>query len=96
MNIIKNITERMIENRDMNKAYGVKTYATEAAAEKATAVAALQVGKMFDTKGVSADYLVFYVEAWGRWVGAINATEVMHRPTSTGGYLGVAPDFYKF
>lgn len=97
MNIIKHTEARMLEHRT-GKAYPCKTYATEAAAEKAVGRMAQICGAYFDREGTSARYVVFYVQAWGRWVGAIDLTEVLARKTSTGGYLGVcaAQGFYTY
>jgi hypothetical protein len=39
---------------------------------------------------------VFYIEAWGRWVGAIDLTELKSRCNSTGGYLGICTGFYTY
>lgn len=96
MNIIKKITAHMIDSRGDKVTYPCKVYQTEAAAEKATANAAQVVGNHFDKNGFTASYLVIYVAQWDRWIGAINLTEVMNRASSTGGYLGIEPGFYKF
>lgn len=98
-NIIHTLTARIEEYRADNK-NPCKNYATEAAAEKATAQMAQYCANHFDRNqgqgGVppAADYVVFYVESWGRWVGCINQSEVMRRSTSTGGYLGICKDFF--
>lgn len=65
-----------------------KNYATEQAAEKAVSRMADIVGKYHGTH--QAEYLVFYIEPWGRWVGAINLSEVMKRHDYCGGYVGLA------
>jgi len=99
-NIIKDLTARMVKDRGSNKAFPCKTYATEAAAEKAVAAVAQNAAVHFYRDRLnldnvrSADYVVFYVEAFERWVGCVNLTEVMGRSTSTGGYIGVCGDFY--
>ena len=53
-----------------------------------------------DQRGVDAvqpaQYVVFYNEAWGRWVGCICISEVLHRSTSTGGYLGICKGFFTY
>lgn len=98
MNIIRTLTARIEEYRATNK-NPCKNYATEAAAEKATAEMALRAAKYFAKQGTevrSARYVVFYVEAWGRWVGCIDLTELMQRSSSTGGYLGICTGFYTF
>lgn len=89
MNIIKDLTARI-------EWVPCKNYATEAAAEKATSAAAQNYGKRLDNTDKSAQYVVFYVEPWGRWVGAINAREVIARPTFKGGYVGPEDGFYSF
>ena len=40
-------------------------------------------------------YIVFYNEAWGRWVGAIDISEIQTRADFKGGYLGIA-SYYNF
>lgn len=98
MNIITNLIARIEEYRATNKS-PCKSYATEATAEKATALMSEFVGSYFTRAGdtpVSAQYLVFYCPGWGKWVGAINLSEVLRRPNCTGGYLGVAKGFYTF
>lgn len=96
-NLISELTERIEEYRATNK-NPCKNYATEAATEKATAAAATHIGNYFSRsgEGKQAYYVVFYVAAWGRWVGCINQSEVLSRPDSAGGYLGIEPGFFKF
>ena len=99
MNIIASITARIEEYRATNK-NPCKNYATEAAAEKATAQIAQDAANYFSkVRGVEArpaQYVVFYNEAWGRWVGAINMSELTQRASSTGGYLGYCTNFFTF
>lgn len=100
MNIIKSLTARIEEYRATNK-NPCKNYATEAAAEKAVAAVAAMAGRHFykypnKDDARPARYVVFYVESWGRWVGCVDLTELLARPTSTGGYLGICGDFYTF
>jgi hypothetical protein len=92
MDIITSLTARIEEYRATNK-QPCKNYSTRDAAEKATAKMAQMAATYFD-KANSADarparYVVFFNEAWGRWVGAVDLSEVLQRSTSTGGYLGV-------
>ncbi|AEX56079.1 hypothetical protein KL1_00038 [Burkholderia phage vB_BceS_KL1] len=98
-NIIKELTARIEDYRATNK-QPCKNYATEAAAEKATAAMAQKAATYFDKQGRAdarpADYVVFYVEAWGRWVGCINLSELLRRDTSTGGYLGICTGFFTY
>ena len=99
MNIIASLTARIEDYRTTNK-QPCKNYATEAAAEKATAAMAQAAADYFDMARLTgtrpARYVVFYNEAWGRWVGAIDLTELLQRKTSTGGYLGYCKGFYTF
>jgi hypothetical protein len=101
MNIIASLTARIEEYRTTNK-NPCKNYASEAAAEKATAKMAQDAANYFSkTPGVEArpaQYVVFYNEAWGRWVGGINMSELIQRSSSTGGYLGFcgAKGFYTY
>lgn len=99
-NIISELTARIEEYRQTNK-NPCKNYATQAAAERATREMALSASLHFhrvpaqDRENVaSADYVVFYVESWGRWVGCINLSELLRRPDSTGGYLGHCKGFF--
>lgn len=83
-NVITELTAR-IEKRREETINPCKNYATEAAAEKATAAMAATAGKWFDREGNAARYVVFFNEAWGRWVGAIDLTELLRRSTVMGG-----------
>lgn len=102
MNLIKDLTARIEEYRAENKT-PCKNYATEAAAERATLDMAKTCAAYFH-KDVSAtketvkpaQYVVFFNEAWGRWVGCICISEVLRRPESTGGYLGICKGFYTY
>ena len=95
MNIIDNLIARIEDYRTTNK-NPCKNYATQAAAEKATAEMARRAGVYFDRDGKSARYVVFFNPAWGRWVGAIDLTELVSRPTMQGGYLGFCKGFYSY
>jgi hypothetical protein len=99
MNIINDLTARIEEYRATNK-QPCKNYATEAAAEKATAAMAQRAATYFDRgsrpDARPANYVVFYNKAWGRWVGAIDLTNLLNRSNSTGGYLGFCTGFYTF
>lgn len=91
-----NITDKLIasieEYRATNK-NPCKNYATKEAAEKATALMAQRAASHFDIEGradaPAARYVVLFNEAWGRWVGAIDLTELLNRKNSTGGYIGI-------
>lgn len=96
--IIEKLTQRIEKYRKTNK-NPCKNYATKLNAQKATSEAAQIVANEFYLGSDDAEparYVVFYNEAWGRWVGAIDMTEVLSRETSTGGYVGVAEGFYKY
>lgn len=95
MNIIENLIERIEEYRATNK-QPCKSYATQQAAEKATKAAAAAAGLYFDRNAQPARYVVFYNEAWGRWVGAIDYSELFQRKTCTGGYVGAISGFYTY
>lgn len=99
MNIIDNLTARIEDYRSTNKK-PCKSYATRAAAEKATAAMAQTAASYFDKAGRTdapcARYVVFYVEPWGRWVGAVDLTDLLRRENSTGGYLGVCTGFFTY
>jgi hypothetical protein len=99
MNIIDTLTARIEEYRATNKK-PCKSYSTQAAAEKATAKMAQDAASYFDRAyrddAPCARYVVFYNEAWGRWVGAIDLTELLRRENSTGGWLGFCVGFYTY
>lgn len=97
-NIIKQLTARVEDYYTTNKK-PCKLYKTEEAAEFATSNMAQAAANYFlrheiGTDAASADYVVFYVESIGKWVGAINLSELLRRPESTGGYLGFCKGFY--
>lgn len=99
MDLTATLTARIEDYRSTNK-NPCKNYATRAAAEKATAKMAQAAATYFDAHGredaPSARYVVFFNEAWGRWVGAIDLTELLNRKNSTGGYLGFCIGFYTY
>ena len=99
MNIINDLTARIEEYRATNK-QPCKNYATEASAEKATAEMAQLAATYFDKDNRPdarpANYVVFYNKAWGRWVGAIDLTNLLNRLNTTGGYLGFCTGFYTY
>jgi hypothetical protein len=95
MNIIESLTARIEEYRATNK-QPCKNYATQEAAEKATAKAAEAAGKYFDRDGKAPRYVVFFVPAWGRWVGAMDYSEMFRRSTHQGGYIGAIKGFYTY
>lgn len=99
MNIEQSIINRIEETRKTRKD-ACKNYANKEAAEKATLKAAQNVADEFvidrSKPATPARYLVIFVPSWGRWVGAIELSEVLRRPGYSGGYLGVELGFYKF
>ena len=96
-NVITTLTARIEDYRSENK-NPCKNYATQAAAEKATALMAKRAAAHFSIKddAPSADYVVFYIEAWGRWVGCINLNELIRRPGAAGGYMGFCTGFFTY
>ena len=98
MNIISELKAR-IESRLEETKNPCKHYSTEDRAEKAVAKMAADAACYFTgdlTNGYTeAKYVVFEVEGLG-WVGCINLTELLSRPTSIGGYLGFCTGFYTF
>jgi hypothetical protein len=99
MNVTETLISRIEEYRATNK-QPCKNYSSRATAEKATAAMAQRAATYFD-KGNRADarparYVVVYNEAWGRWVGGIDLTDLLRRDNSTGGYLGVCTGFFTY
>lgn len=99
MDIIQSLVARIEDYRKTNK-QPCKNYATKEAAEKATSKMAQAAGTYFDQRNradaPAARYVVFFVEPWGRWVGAIDLCELLRRPNSVGGYLGFCRNFFTF
>ena len=99
MNIATTIIDRIEDYRLSNK-NPCKSYATEAAAEKATAkmaqIAANHFHKEINIQARSAQYVVIYNAAWGRWIGAIGLNELTQRASSTGGFVGFCTGFYTY
>ena len=95
MNIIDTLTARIEEYRATNK-QPCKNYATKEAAEKALSAASKRAGDYFDSDKQPARYVVFFIPAWGRWVGAMDYTEMFRRSTHNGGYLGAITGFYTY
>ena len=99
MDIIASLIARVEEYRATNK-NPCKNYATREACAAAAGKVAQQVADYFakdrSQPAQPARYVVFYVPAWGRWVGALDYTELLGRPSSTGGYLGVARGWYTY
>lgn len=100
MNVIKDLTKRIEEYRETNNS-PCKNYGSEAAAEKAAKKMAMTAAEHFTKQGKTvrpARYVVFFIESWGRWVAAIDLSELVNRSSSTGGYLGIcgARGFYSY
>lgn len=93
MNIISNLTSRIESYRKENK-NPCKSYTTESRAEKATAKMAHKAARHFGVE--DAEYVVFFVEPWGRWVGAININKIISNPRAMGGYVGICTGFYTY
>tara|TARA_R110002020_G_scaffold436095_1_gene646288 strand:- start:18 stop:347 length:330 start_codon:yes stop_codon:yes gene_type:complete len=96
MNTIEYLIKKIEAYRKTNK-QPCKNYATKERAEKATKKVAELCRQHLDLEQ-PIEYVVFYNEAWGRWVGAINLSEVHSRSDFRGGYLGIASyyNFYSF
>ena len=95
MNIIETVTARIEEYRASNK-NPCKNYATKEAAEKALIAASAKAGAYFDQNGTPARHVVFFIEAWGRWVGAMDYSEMFKRSTANGGYIGAITGFFTY
>lgn len=99
MNITDTLIARIEAYRAENK-NPCKNYATKQAAEKATAAMAQRAATYFDKQNRadarSANYVVAFNDAWGRWVGGIDLTDLLRRENSTGGYLGVCTGFFTY
>lgn len=92
MNIIESILKRVEDYRKTNK-NPCKNYATKEGAEKATKKMAETMGRRFDTQ--TARYIIIYNKVWGRWIGAIDMSELLSRENRRGGYL-VTTGFYSY
>ena len=95
MNIIETLTARIEDYRLTNK-QPCKNYTTKEAAEKALTAASARAGVYFDQNKESARYVVFFIPAWNRWVGAMDYTEMFRRKTCMGGYVGAISGFYTY
>jgi len=97
MDIIETLTNRIESYRATNK-NPCKNYATREAALKATFAMAQQTANRLapanEKNPLAARYVVFYVEPWGRWVGAVDMTELLRRK-NYGGYA-VCPGFFAY
>lgn len=96
-NVIDSLISRIEDYRKTNQ-NPCKSYATKEAAEKATAAMARKAAKMLDKNpdAQPASYLVFFNEAWGRWVGAIDLNQLITRQSFAGGYVGCCTGFYTY
>jgi hypothetical protein len=95
MNITETLIARIEDYRKTNK-NPCKNYASYEAAEKAVKKASEKAGKYFDKNETPARYIVLFVPAWGRWVGAMDYTELLNRKTAQGGYIGAISGFYTY
>lgn len=96
MNIITSLIARIEDYRTTNK-NPCKNYATEAAAEKAAQLMAQAALKMLGAPNDQQPvrYVVFLVPAWGRWVYALDFSELLSRK-GAGGPVGSFTDFFSF
>lgn len=101
MNIITDLKTR-ISKRLQETKNPCKGYTTEKACEAAISVVAQDVANHFkpwdESTAKPARYVVFYHEEFGKWVGAIDMSELLSRPNRSGGYLGFVAErnFYSF
>ena len=95
MNITETLIARIEEYRASNK-NPCKNYATKEAAKKALIAASTKAGAYFDKNGEPARYVVFFIPAWNRWVGALDYTEMFRRTTCMGGYVGAISGFFTY
>ena len=93
---VKIPTQRVIAGLEASLAKLEANYATQEAAEKATAAAATAAGKYFDSEGKAPRYVVFFIPAWNRWVGCMDYSEMFKRSTANGGYLGAITGFFTY
>jgi len=96
MNVIDRVIDRIEFRRKENKV-PCKNYKNKASAERATKNMAEIAGQHFFCDE-PARYIVVYNEAWGRWIGAIDLTELLQREERKGGYLGICSsnNFYSY
>ena len=97
MNIIDELTRRIESHRQDNK-NPCKSYATKERAEIATHKVAELVGEDMRLPENKVKYVVFYIEAWGRWVGAIDVKRAANHPRSNWCDLRISSDngFYSY
>ena len=93
MNIIDKLVNRIEEYRATNSK-PCKSYATEAAANKAAAKVAASGATYFGVSSV--DYIVFYNPHWDRWCAAFDMQKIISQ--GNGGYVGYfsAKDFFSY
>lgn len=91
MNTVKELVAR-IEDRFTETKNPCKTYATEAAADKVGMKYAALAGEWYCSSNRPARYVVVYVPKMNRYTVAFDMTEMMHRSTFLGGYVGMLSD----
>lgn len=96
MNVINELLARVEAYRLSNK-NPCKNYGSREKAEQATAEMAQRAARYFTQSedAAPARYVVFYNEAWGRWIGGIDLTELLRRPNSAG-YVGFCTGFFTY
>lgn len=99
MNISKEIITRVEEARKTNK-NPCPNYSTKSGAENAIKKAAKKVAVMLhknsDENARPANYVVVFIESWGRWVGAYDLNEVLSRPDSIHGYENILNKHFSY
>ena len=86
IDIIEGLVSRIEDYRKTNKT-PCRNYASRAEAKKA-ADKMVKAGMDYYQTSDTARYIVFYDEAWNRWVFAIDMTEYSKRVDFGGGYMG--------
>ena len=93
MDIIASLKAR-IEKRLTETKNPCKNYKTEMAAQKATLKMAEYAAEYFESNRPGR-YVIIKIEGLG-WIGAIDLTELLSRPETIGGYLGICTGFYTY
>jgi hypothetical protein len=96
MNVIKDLQARIARRLTETK-NPCKTYATEAGAEKAAEKMAARGAEHFGANR-PANFIIVYVPELGRYTPAFAINELLARPETTGGYVGIfgAAGFYTY
>lgn len=91
MNIVQKLTGRILNRLEETKT-PCKNYATEKAADLEGQRVAKIAAEHLEVSDV--DYIVFYVEFWGRWCVAFNLQKAFQQ--GKGGYIGICGDHFTY